>query len=355
MTDAPDRRLEAVALAEFSAALFRAAGLAADRARDVAEVLLEGDLLGHATHGLALVPPYLQALREGGMTRLGEPEIVADQGSAVTWDGRLLPGPWLVRRAIALATARLARHPVATIVIRRSHHIACLQAYLAPVVARGQVILLTCSDPAHRSVAPFGAVEGVVSPNPIAAGFPTDAGPVLIDVSTSTTAFGHVMRAARAGERLPGPWLVAPDGSSTDEAAAALDARKAPLHPLGGEDLGYKGFALSLIVEALTNALGGHGRAATTDRWSASVFLQIIDPARFGGAEGFARETGFLAQACREARVARGRPAVRLPGDGALARRAESLARGVALPPGVQDALIAAAQELAVPVPAPLS
>jgi L-lactate dehydrogenase len=355
MAEASTARYDAVTLRTLAGALFEAAGLAPDRACDVAEILLEGDLLGHTTHGLALAPLYLRSLREGGMAALGEPEVIADHGSALTWDGKLLPGPWLVRRAIAAASERLAHHPVVTVVLRRSHHIACLQAYLAPVVARGHMILLTCSDPAHRSVAPFGAVEGRYSPNPIAAGIPTSEGPVLIDVSTSATAFGQVVRAAQAGRRLPGPWLVASDGSSTDDAAAALDERKAPLHPLGGEDLGYKGFALGLIVEALTNALGGHGRADTAERWSASVFLQVIDPARFGGAEAFARESGFLARACRLARVAPGHAPVRLPGDGALARRAEGLARGVALPPGVMPALITLAQELAVPVPAPLS
>ncbi len=354
MAEFSESRFDAAALRVFASALFEAAGLAPDRARDVAEVLLEGDLLGHTTHGLALAPLYLRSLRDGGMAVSGEPDIVADHDAALTWDGKLLPGPWLVRRAIAVATERLAQHPVVTVVLRRSHHIACLQAYLAPVVARGHMILVACSDPAHRSVAPFGAVEGVYSPNPIAAGFPTSEGPVLIDVSTATTAFGQVVRTAQAGRRLPGPWLVAADGSSTDDAAAALDERQAPLHPLGGEELGYKGFALGLIVEALTNALGGHGRADTTDRWSASVFLQLIDPARFGGAEAFAREGGFLARACRAARVAPGAPPVRMPGDGALARRAEALAHGVALPPGVMTALITLAQELAVPVPAPL-
>ena len=354
MADTPTPRFDPEALRTFTRALFVAAGLAPDRACDVADVLLEGDLLGHTTHGLALAPLYLRALRDGGLAASGEPDVVADHGAAITWDGKLLPGPWLVRRAIAVATERLAQHPVVTVVLRRSHHIGCLQAYLAPVVARGHMILLTCSDPAHRSVAPFGGVEGVYSPNPIAAGFPTDEGPVLIDVSTSATAFGQVVRAAQAGRRLPGPWLVAPDGSSTDDAAAALDERKAPLHPLGGEALGHKGFALGLIVEALTNALGGHGRAETLERWSASVFLQLIDPARFGGAGAFAHESGYLAQACRAARVAPGRPPVRLPGDGALARRAEALAHGVALPPGAMPALITLAQELAVPVPAPL-
>ena len=44
------------------------AGMAVDIAAVVAEVLVEGDLLGHTTHGLALLPAYLEELEQGTMT-----------------------------------------------------------------------------------------------------------------------------------------------------------------------------------------------------------------------------------------------------------------------------------------------
>ena len=101
-------KFDAMALREFGAALLTVSGLAEDRARDVAEVLLEGDLLGHTTHGFALLPAYLKTLKEGTMEKRGEPQVVTDHGSALTWDGNYLPGPWLVRRAIHIARERLA-------------------------------------------------------------------------------------------------------------------------------------------------------------------------------------------------------------------------------------------------------
>jgi len=97
-------------------------------------------------------------------------------------------------------------------------------------------------------------------------------------------------------------------------------------------DLGYKGFALALFVEAITNALSGHGRADNTQTAGApSVFLQLINPAQFGGREAFLRETSFLAESCRETPVPAGKPPVRLPGHAALARRAAQLKNGVEL------------------------
>ncbi len=126
-------RYEADGLLEFATQLLTRTGLADERARVVAEVLLEGDLLGHTTHGLDLLPRYLGELQAGRMARAGEPETLSDRGCALTWDGKRLPGPWLVRQAIRAARQRLERHPLAVVVIRRSHHIACLQAYLKPV------------------------------------------------------------------------------------------------------------------------------------------------------------------------------------------------------------------------------
>jgi L-lactate dehydrogenase len=337
-------------LLRFAKSLLLAAGLAEDRARDVAEVLAEGDLLGHTTHGLALLPRYLDALEKNLMEKTGEPAVVADRGCALTWDGRYLPGPWLVRQGIAAAQKRLREHPIATVVIRRSHHIGCLQAYLRPVAETGIVILLSCADPDSKTVTPHGAASPRFSTNPIAAGIPTDGAPILIDMSTSSTSHNSCRRFAAAGERLPGAWVIDKNGEASDDPNVFLEQGGAIL-PLGGMELGYKGFALALLVEAMTNALGGHGRADNVSRWDASVFLQLIDPDGFGGRAAFLRETGFLARSCRETPVPSGKPPVRLPGQSALARRAAQLERGVELYPTIMPSLAPWAEKFKVAIP----
>ena len=70
--------IKADILRGFSAELFRAAGLADDKAEAVAKYLVEADLMGHTTHGLALAPWYLQSIADGVMTRDGTPETVSD-------------------------------------------------------------------------------------------------------------------------------------------------------------------------------------------------------------------------------------------------------------------------------------
>jgi LDH2 family malate/lactate/ureidoglycolate dehydrogenase len=348
---APPVLHDARVLVAFADALLARAGLDAGKARDVADVLVEGDLLGHTTHGLQLLPAYLDEIEGGRMERTGEPVVVSDRTAAVTWDGRRLPGPFLVRRALDLACARASLHGTCSVAIRRSHHAAALAAYLRPVAERGLLALVTCSDPGIRGVVPHGGRRDVMTPNPIAAAWPTDGAPVVLDVSTSITTHGLTRRLAREGGRFPGTWAIDADGRPTDDPAAVLADPPGALLPAGGLDHGHKGYALGLLVEALTGGLAGHGRADPHEGWAANVLVQVLDPAAFGGTDAFIRQASFLADACRASTPRDPDAPVRLPGEAALARRARQLADGVALYPGVLEALAPWSERLAVPLP----
>ena len=323
-------------------------GWRGDRAAVVAEVLVEGDLLGHTTHGLAQLPGYLGAITAGTMATAGEPQVVSDRGGAVLWDGRRLPGPWLVVQAADLAMERARQHGTGTVVIRRSHHIACLAAYLERATRHGMVMLLSSSDPSVASVAPHGGTRALMTPNPIAAGFPTGGDPVLMDISTSKTTNGLTGRLRAEGGVLDHPWLIDAQGQPTRDPAALFTDPPGSILPLGGLDSGHKGYALGLLVEALTSGLGGFGRADPAEGWGAAVFLQVIDPAALGGTDAFTRQTAWLADAARTVPPPPGSPPVRLPGARGLALRRQGLAEGVALYPSILPALVPWAERLGV-------
>ncbi|HEX6738276.1 MAG TPA: Ldh family oxidoreductase, partial [Vicinamibacteria bacterium] len=180
--------------------------------------------------------------------------------------------------------------------------------------------------------------------------FPTDGDPVLIDVSMSTTTNAMTRRVHAEGGRLPGEWVVDADGRPSDDPAVLFGEPPGAILPLGGLDLGHKGYALALLVEALTSGLAGHGRAEAPTQWGASVFLQLIDPERFGGRAAFVRETARVAELCRTTPVPGGGSAVRLPGERALARRARQLAEGVTLHSAILEKLSPWADRLGVPL-----
>jgi L-lactate dehydrogenase len=345
-------RYRAEQLRQFAQALIERAGVRADIARDVADVLLDGDLLGHTTHGLALLALYLDELAHDRMAKSGEPAVIASRPAAQIWDGHRLPGPWLARRALDAAVGMARQCGTGSVAIRRSHHIACLAAYLKRATGQGLVAIIECSDPTVMAVAPHGGITPFITPNPIAAGVPTSGDPILIDVLTSITSMGFARQQMLAGKRLPGAWLIDADGSPTSDPSALFDEPTGALLPLGGIDAGHKGFALGLLIEAMTAGLAGHGRADPPAGWGASVFVQVLDPDAFGGLSGFKRQMDFVADAAHNSRPRAGVDRVRLPGERGLQRYREQLADGVALHPTIMPALAPWAQKYAVAPPA---
>jgi LDH2 family malate/lactate/ureidoglycolate dehydrogenase len=342
---------DAAQLTAFARQLLEASRLPADKAAAVAQILVEGDLMGHTTHGLALLANYLNELKTGSMNREGDPLTIAQAPAVLTWDGRRLPGPWLVLRAMEEATQRARTFGSGTVVIRRSHHIACLAAYLKRATDAGFVMLLACSDANSASVAPFGGLDPVFTPNPMAFGIPTSGDPVLVDISSSATTNGMTARVFREGGRMPAQWMIDANGEPTDDPSVLFKDPKGTILPLGGIDSGHKGYGLSLLVEALTGGLAGHGRADPKEGWGATVFVQILDPRAFAGEDEFLRQFDEVARRCRASKPARAGSAVRLPGQRGLELARQQREQGVALHESIMPMLEPWAKELGVSMP----
>lgn len=347
-------RYAAQALIDYAEALFAGAGMEADKAALVAPLMVEADLMGHTTHGLQLVGAYLAALADGSMTATGAPVVLSDRGPVVVWDGRRLSGVWLTASAVDLAVDRARQYGTCTVSIRRSHHIACLAAFLERATSKGMMVTLTCSDPSVASVAPFGGTRAIYTPDPIAVGIPTSGDAILIDISASITTNGLTNRLHKEGRTLDHPWLIDADGNPSKDPAVLFTDPPGTILPVGGLDHGHKGYGLALIVEALTQALSGRGRADPAEGWGAGIWVQVQDPTAFAGADAFTRQTDRLAELCRTNPPRPGVDAVRLPGDGALSRKRKAMAEGVALYPGIMEGLAEWAGKLGVTAPKPL-
>jgi LDH2 family malate/lactate/ureidoglycolate dehydrogenase len=327
-----------------------AVGLDRDMAACVAQVLVEGDLLGHSTHGLALLPGYLAELEKGGMARSGEVVALAERACVATWDGGRLPGPWLVQQALAWARPRAQMYGSATITIRRAHHIACLAAYLEDVARSGLMVVLASSDPAVASVAPAGGTQAVFTPNPIAVGIPTGGEPILIDISASITTNGMSNRLYKAGQTGPHAWWQDALGQATNDPAVLFANPPGTLLPLGGQEAGHKGMGLALLVEALTAGLTGFGRADQVEGWGATVWLQLYDPEAFAGLGAYTGQMDWLADGVKASRARDSAHPPRLPGHRGLALKREQLEHGVSLHPSVMPALVPWLEKLGVAI-----
>lgn len=340
-------------LLEFGTALFNAAGLPRQRAETMASVFLEADLLGFTTHGMNRIPHNLRWLEDGSSRKTGEPDILAETSHLFNWDAAFLPGPWVVSQAIEQCMQKVESAGIVTATIRRSQHIACLGAYCPRIAEAGYLALITCSTPNEHTVCAHGGIEPVFSANPVAFVAPAPDYPVLFDVSMCITAGGYVTRAKREATRLPGKFLRDREGNATDDPNVFFAEPPGSIMPIGGESHGYKGYALTMMTEILSMALGGYGRAdnITKDGEANSVYIQMINPAAFGPMDDFLRQIQAIKHMCEQSSHKVGEPAVRVPGQRAWQRRQNQIQSGVALYPTIMEDIKPWAEKFGITMP----
>jgi (2R)-3-sulfolactate dehydrogenase (NADP+) len=290
--------------------LLVASGVPRDAARQTANALMLSEAWGVSSHGLMRLPYYLARLREGGIRADAQLRTVHDTGPVVAQDGQDGLGHWQLWRAAELAADRCRSYGLAAVSVGGSSHCGCLGVYTLPIVDAGQLALVFSNGPAVMP--PWEGSEPVLSTSPLAAGLPCRPRPVIVDMATSAVARGRIAERARRKEPIPPGWALDSDGVPTTDPQAALVGMLAPLG-------GAKGFALALLVEALTGGLVGpalsndvadmfDADAAGTPQRIAHLVL-AIDPERLDTGRGARDRLDELA-----ARVVRA--GGRLPGAG---------------------------------------
>ena len=104
--DAGAVAIDARRLISAVADIFTAAGIAAADAQVVAADLVAADLEGVASHGVMLLPMYIERIAKGSVSRRSEGEIVSDRGGAIVIDAGNALGQLTARQAVKLAVAR---------------------------------------------------------------------------------------------------------------------------------------------------------------------------------------------------------------------------------------------------------
>jgi uncharacterized oxidoreductase len=336
MRIAPDR-LEALV-----AWLLVQAGAAADIAEEVAANLVEADLSGHGSHGSRLVDAYVGRLASGELSGTARPVVAHDGGALVRIDGQRAFGQVAGAFAARLGVERARHHGVAVVALTGSGHLGRNGKWPEIAAAEGVASLHFANGvAAPSSIVPFGARDPRLSSNPIALGAPRPGrDPLILDFAVGEMAVNAIRRAAENGERLPGAFVIAPDGSPTDDPAVFLAARA--MKAFGG----YKGYGLALFGELFAGALTGGG-CHTSDAPGAAgnnLLSIYLDAGAFVAPEHYGAEIESLCAWILSARPAAGEAGPSLPGDRARHAR-DAASAGIALGPGLVAMLRAAARK----------
>jgi len=273
----------AMKLKKLLVVMLRKAGSDDYEADVVAEHLVSANLCGHDSHGAGILPTYIANLRAGLLKPGTAVTLVDDQGSILLFDGGRGYGQRVAAEAMLVAIDRCREKGVVAMALRNAHHIGRIGAYGEQAAAAGLVSLHFVNVIDHDpNVAPFGTGEARFSTNPVCMAMPaTDSTPaVILDISTSTIAFGKARLAMKRGESLPPGVVVDANGQPTADPGVLFREPRGALLPFGG----YKGFGLALFCELLAGVLTGGGTIQPrTPRLGGTVnnmLTFLLDPRR---------------------------------------------------------------------------
>ncbi|MBC7778869.1 MAG: Ldh family oxidoreductase, partial [Proteobacteria bacterium] len=110
-------------LIPFVAELFHASGSGTVEAKTVAEHLVDADLSGHESHGVARLPRYLQAVKDGLVVPDAKPACTHDRATIAAVDGMLSYGQVGAHFSTSLGIERARTHGIAAVSLTRTGHI----------------------------------------------------------------------------------------------------------------------------------------------------------------------------------------------------------------------------------------
>lgn len=317
----------------------REAGLVADH-------LVEANLTGHDSHGVGMLPRYIEVFRAGGLRINQHVSIVSDAGPMLTLDGNAGFGQVMGYEAMELGIARAAQHGVAVVGLSNSHHIGRIGHWAEQCVAAGYVSMHYVNVVTSPLVAPFGGSDARIGTNPFCVGIPVPGkAPILLDFATSRIAMGKVRVAMNKGERVKPETLLDHRGHPTTDPAAMFSEPRGALLPVGE----HKGYGLAMVCEILGGALSGGGtlHARPSTRAIINNMLSIIiDPARMGTAANMAAETEAFVQWVKASPVAQDADRIRTPGEPEQESRRARHAQGIPIDAATWAQMIDAAAEL---------
>jgi hydroxycarboxylate dehydrogenase B len=344
--------IAAPALQDFAIRLLAAGGASPEEASIVGQSLVDANLRGYDSHGVMRIPYYVQAIKDGEVVP-GEELTVLDEGpSRVVADGNWGFGQVQAVRLLKLLAGKAHASGSAIGTMTHSGHIGRLGEYCELAAAEGLVsLLMVNSHGAAVRVAPPGGKAPRLSTNPLAIGVPHGSEPLVLDFSTSATAEGKVRVKKIAGQQCPEGWLLDCDGKPTTDPNALYGNPPGSILPMGGSQA-YKGFGLGLMIEIFTGAISGGvcARPVPYAKKGNCVFMMLIDPAGFGGADHFCAEVTQLVEYVKSCPRVDACDEILLPGDPERRLFAKRSVEGITLDEENWIALVKLGEKLKVSV-----
>ena len=342
-------QIQADALTGLTAGIFEKMGSPEDEAALVAGSLVTANLMGHDSHGVGLVPAYVEHFEAGRLRPGTAVEQVGDDGAVLMFDGRHGFGRRVGGEAMAAAVAKCRETGVVLMTLRDAHHLGRIGAYGEIAAGAGLISLHFVNVVDHEPcVAPWGGAEARFVTNPVCIAVPATGNTpmTLLDMATSRIAMGKARVAMTKGEKLDDGLVIDARGQATTDPAVIFSEPRGALLPFGL----HKGSGLALICELLAGGLSGGGTIQPGNQRLGGIvnnmLAVVIDPARLVDRSWLEAEIDATVDYVKSARPVDAETPVIVAGDMERANSKVRSADGVFIDDTAWSGILAAGERL---------
>jgi L-2-hydroxycarboxylate dehydrogenase (NAD+) len=350
------RRYAAADLIAFTKAALIECGMPEEDAEIGATVLVDADLNGVDSHGIAHLPShggYVPGFKAGTVNPTPNIHAVRETPATALLDGDRGFGPLVSYRAMQLAIEKAKAVGSGSVAVTNSRHFGAA-GYYALMAARENCIGLSMTN-AGPWVNPAGGAQKMIGTNPIAVAAPAFREQTFyFDMATSTVAMGKFEIARREQKPVPHGWALDAAGEHTTDVETLYSV--GGLTPLGSSltTSSYKGYALGAMVDVFCGILSGIGYSMALQRPGAGHFFAAWQVDAFMPLDEFATQVDEMQRTLASCPPAPGVERVLLPGQKEFETRREREANGVPLHRSVYTSLEQLAGDLGIAPPRPL-
>lgn len=343
-------------LKTFAAEMLAALGMARHIADHTAQLMAQTDLRGVDSHGIGMLPKYVEWIRAGFIIPSAEPVVVRDELATALVDGLRGLGHWTSTKAMALAIEKANTFGVGLVAVRNSNHFGACACYSMMALPHHLVGVAMTNSFTPAMVPTFGR-KAMLATNPLSVAVPAGShAPFVLDMATTTVAIGKLSIASRWRKPIPEGWALDEQGHPTRDPDVARKSRR--LTPLGGtrEQGSHKGYGLGVVVDVLSGVLSGavYGdlflRSDMAERRHSNVghLFGAIDIARFRPLDEFRAAMDDMLRALKAMPPAEGEARVWVAGEPETECEKRRLVEGIPLAPSLVRQVNELAQELGV-------
>lgn len=243
-------------LKQFAIDIFLKINCSKSEAALAAEVLLNADLRGIDSHGLARLSGYVRLWEAKRINSTPNVQVVHETPSTAVVDGDGGLGLVVAPKAMQIAIEKAKNVGTGWVAVKNSNHFG-IAGHHAMMALEHDMIGMAMTN-ASPLVAPTFSVERLLGTNPICVAIPAGEQPAFVaDFATTTAANGKLEILQRKNQDAPEGWIQKKDGSISTNANELKDG--GALVPLGSdrEHGSHKGFCLGAWVDIFSAVLSG--------------------------------------------------------------------------------------------------